>query len=109
MDARFAQMLLNGGELDGVRLLSPSTVAYMTSDQLPPDVAFSAAEFPYLDAVGYMPTPLRRARVMGSGLRFARRKRAEIDAKDRPGISIGWASLARTSGSIPSKTWWRFS
>lgn len=31
---RFAQMLLNGGALDGVRLLSPTTVAYMTSDHL---------------------------------------------------------------------------
>lgn len=31
---RFAQMLLNGGTLDGVRLLSPTTVAYMTSDHL---------------------------------------------------------------------------
>jgi CubicO group peptidase (beta-lactamase class C family) len=33
---RFAQMLLNGGELDGVRILSPKTVALMTSDNLPP-------------------------------------------------------------------------
>ena len=31
---RFAQMLLNGGELDGVRILSPTTVAYMASDHL---------------------------------------------------------------------------
>ncbi|WP_416049151.1 serine hydrolase domain-containing protein [Cupriavidus basilensis] len=31
---RFAQMLLNGGEIDGVRLLSPKTVAYMTADHL---------------------------------------------------------------------------
>jgi CubicO group peptidase (beta-lactamase class C family) len=38
---RFSEMLLNGGELDGVRLLSPKTVAFMTSDQLPPDVAYS--------------------------------------------------------------------
>ena len=30
--ARFAQMLLNGGMLDGKRYLSPKTVAYMTSD-----------------------------------------------------------------------------
>ena len=28
--------LLNGGELDGVRLLSPRTLAVMTSDQVPP-------------------------------------------------------------------------
>jgi len=32
--ARFVQMLLNGGELDGVRLLSPKTVTLMHSDVL---------------------------------------------------------------------------
>jgi CubicO group peptidase (beta-lactamase class C family) len=32
--ARFLQMLLNGGQLDGTRLLSPTTVAFMTSDHL---------------------------------------------------------------------------
>jgi CubicO group peptidase (beta-lactamase class C family) len=37
--ARFCQMLVNGGELDGVRLLSPKTLAVMTSDQLPPGIA----------------------------------------------------------------------
>jgi CubicO group peptidase (beta-lactamase class C family) len=31
---RFAQMLLNGGELDGVRILSPQTVQYMARDHL---------------------------------------------------------------------------
>jgi CubicO group peptidase (beta-lactamase class C family) len=31
---RFCQMMLNGGELDGVRILSPSTVKLMTSDHL---------------------------------------------------------------------------
>ena len=39
--ARFLQMLMNGGELDGVRLLSPTTVRYMTADHLGPDVKFS--------------------------------------------------------------------
>ena len=32
--ARFCQMLLNGGHLDGVRILSPATVRLMTSDHL---------------------------------------------------------------------------
>lgn len=36
--ARFCQMLVNGGELDGVRVLSPKTIAVMTSDQLPPGI-----------------------------------------------------------------------
>ena len=35
---RFAQMLLNGGELDGVRVLSRKTVAFMISDHLGPEV-----------------------------------------------------------------------
>ena len=32
---RFAQMLANGGELDGKRVLSPETVKLMTSNHLP--------------------------------------------------------------------------
>ena len=32
---RFTWMLLNGGELDGVRLLSPRTLRYMTQNHLP--------------------------------------------------------------------------
>jgi uncharacterized protein YbbC (DUF1343 family) len=35
--ARFCQMMLNGGELDGVRLFSPLTVAKFTEPQTPPD------------------------------------------------------------------------
>lgn len=35
--ARFARMLLRGGELDGVRVLSPLTVARMTSPSTPDD------------------------------------------------------------------------
>ena len=35
--ARFAQMMLNGGELDGVRLFSPLTIQKFTEPQSPPD------------------------------------------------------------------------
>ena len=35
--ARFAQMMLNGGSLDGVRLFSPLTVEKFTEPQSPPD------------------------------------------------------------------------
>ncbi|SHN83249.1 CubicO group peptidase, beta-lactamase class C family [Bradyrhizobium erythrophlei] len=35
--ARFAQMLLNGGQLDGRRYLKPETVSLMTSDLVPPE------------------------------------------------------------------------
>jgi CubicO group peptidase (beta-lactamase class C family) len=34
--ARFAQMILNGGDLDGTRILQPETVALMKLNQLPP-------------------------------------------------------------------------
>jgi CubicO group peptidase (beta-lactamase class C family) len=35
---RFAQMLLNGGSLDGQRILSPGTVKMMTSNRLPESI-----------------------------------------------------------------------
>jgi CubicO group peptidase (beta-lactamase class C family) len=38
--ARFAQMLLNGGELDGVRILKDSTVQMIMSNQLPQGVNY---------------------------------------------------------------------
>jgi CubicO group peptidase (beta-lactamase class C family) len=37
--ARYARMLLNLGELDGVRILKPDTVSLMTSVQTPPGIA----------------------------------------------------------------------
>ena len=37
---RFCQMLLNGGELEGVRILAPKTVRLMASQHLPPDVGY---------------------------------------------------------------------
>jgi CubicO group peptidase (beta-lactamase class C family) len=39
---RFAQMLCNGGTLDGVRILGRKTVELMTSDHLPPDVQYGS-------------------------------------------------------------------
>jgi CubicO group peptidase (beta-lactamase class C family) len=38
---RFCQMLLNGGELDGVRLLAPETVRQMTTNAIPSEVPFA--------------------------------------------------------------------
>jgi CubicO group peptidase (beta-lactamase class C family) len=35
---RFGQMLLNGGSLDGVQILSPQTVRWMTSNHLGPAI-----------------------------------------------------------------------
>jgi len=40
---RFGQMLLNGGELDDVRILSPKTVHHMTSNHLGPEIKNTVA------------------------------------------------------------------
>jgi len=40
---RFGQMLLNGGELDGQRILSPQTVHLMTSNHLGPEIKNNVA------------------------------------------------------------------
>ncbi len=40
---RFCQMLLNRGELDGVRILSPATVKLMTTNALPSDIRFAGS------------------------------------------------------------------
>jgi CubicO group peptidase (beta-lactamase class C family) len=37
---RFCQMLLNGGELDGARLLAPKTIRHMASNHLPPNCSY---------------------------------------------------------------------
>lgn len=42
---RFGQMLLNGGELDGARLLSPKTVELMTTDHVGGLLPWGAGEF----------------------------------------------------------------
>ena len=55
---RFARMLLGGGELDGVRLLSPRTLRLMTSNQLPGGADLEAVGRPLFsettfDGVGF--------------------------------------------------------
>ena len=64
--ARFGQMLLNGGSLDGVRLLAPATVALMTANHLPDGVAFAPKIVSMLSVIA--PTP---ALGQGFGLGFA--------------------------------------
>jgi CubicO group peptidase (beta-lactamase class C family) len=66
---RFCQMLLNGGELDGVRLLAPKTIAHMASDHLPPGVAYGATTRPRFGALAPVPEM-----GYGFGLGFAVRK-----------------------------------
>jgi CubicO group peptidase (beta-lactamase class C family) len=49
---RFCQMLLNGGELDGVRILSPATVRRMSTSSLPPGIRFAGFNSGYVGPRG---------------------------------------------------------
>ncbi len=66
--ARFLQMLLNGGELDDVRLLSPKSVALMTSNRLGSQVVTKG--WSYYPGPGY-----------GFGLGFAVRLTPGVSAQ----------------------------
>jgi CubicO group peptidase (beta-lactamase class C family) len=51
---RFAQMLLNGGELEGVRILGRKTVEYMTADHLGPEIdASRLRDYPNINGYGF--------------------------------------------------------
>ena len=86
---RFCRMLLNGGELDGARIVSPKTVQLMLRDHLGPDVIrasrVAGATTGYLPGAGY-----------GFGLGFAVRV-AEGEAST-PG-SVGDASWGGFGGT----------
>lgn len=83
--ARFLQFMLNRGELDGVRLLGPRTVDFMTTDHLDDLPVFSAGSRSLLP-MGH-----------GFGLGFAVRK--HLGVAPEPG-SVGtyfWGGLAGTT------------
>jgi len=85
---KFATLLLNGGELNGKRLLSRKTVELMTSNHLPPDVTFG----PY-DLGVMAPSPEQG---QGFGLGFA--VRLDAGRSPLPG-SVGDYSWAGASGT----------
>ena len=93
---RFAQMLANGGELDGKRILSPATVKLMTSNHLPPELL--TGEFGIglqRDAAGIW------VRLQLRGDHSIRRRPTCRTAKAR---SSGMARRGRGSGSIRRTT-----
>ena len=76
---RFAQMLLNGGELDGVRILAPATVQLMTTNHLAPSLMtgeFSIGPAPIRPGMGWgydcavYTDPLEADEVVGKGTFF---------------------------------------
>ncbi len=87
---RFAQMLLNGGELDGVRVLGPRTVRYMMRDHLPS----SLGPNPLAEALGSDPDASDRALGFGfTGLVVV--NSAELGMPMSEG-SFGWGGAAST-------------
>jgi CubicO group peptidase (beta-lactamase class C family) len=80
--ARFAQMLLNGGELDGRRYLKRETVATMTSDHIGPGSGVAR------DNEFYFPEP-----DSGFGLGFAVRTMAKAPL---PTGEYRWDGVAGT-------------
>jgi CubicO group peptidase (beta-lactamase class C family) len=89
--ARFLQFMLNKGELDGVRLLGPRTVDYMTADHL-----------------GEIPTHSIASRALlppghGFGLGFAVRKTLGVDTVPGSVGSYFWGGMAGTTFFVDPK------
>ena len=83
---RFSQMLLNGGELDGARILSRTTVALMASDHLPPAIRQTVQPGEQLLGVqGY-----------SFGLGFAVRKEQGVSGVHGSPGEFTWAGYAGT-------------
>jgi CubicO group peptidase (beta-lactamase class C family) len=88
---RFCQMLLNGGELGGARLLAPPTIALMTSDHLTPETRRSPSTPALFGALA--PTPEFG---LGFGLGFA--VRTHSGRNPLPG-SVGDFSWSGVTGT----------
>jgi len=86
--ARFIQMLLNGGQLEGNRLLSPTTVTFMTSDHL------GTMKIVPLGGVGTG---------YGFGLGFAVRKDPGIAGVSGPVGEYRWGGAAGTAFWVDPK------
>ena len=81
---RFAQMLLNRGELDRVRILGRKTVEFMTADHLGPEVDTKhLREYPNLNGYGF-------------GLGVAVRRGAGISGVASSGGEYHWAGSTGT-------------
>lgn len=85
--ARFSQALLNGGQLDGVRLLGRATVAHMSSDHLG-DIRVASPILPR----GY-----------GFGLGFAVRKETGLNPVTGSAGEYRWGGAAGTAFWIDPK------
>jgi len=87
---RFAQMLLDGGELDGVRLLSRKTIELMTINHLPDEL---------------IPIQLRPHTLHGCGFGLGFRVLVNVAQAGRLGSEgeFGWGGAASTSFFVDPK------
>jgi CubicO group peptidase (beta-lactamase class C family) len=83
--ARFAQMILNGGTLDGKRYLSPKTIAYMGANHIGPGSGVVPGPY-YLPGAGF-----------GFGLGFAVRTDAGVSANEGSVGEMNWSGAAGTT------------
>lgn len=86
---RFLQALLNGGELDGQRILSPATISFMTADHLGSSVARGNL---YLPGPGY-----------GFGLGFAVRQAAGEAVYNASAGEYNWGGAGGTAFWVDPK------
>ncbi|MEL6890759.1 MAG: serine hydrolase domain-containing protein [Actinomycetota bacterium] len=80
---RFAQMLANGGELDGERIIGRTTLALMHADRLAPELR---------------PIEILGQPIGGFGFGLGSRVMLDVAASDGPGSvgEFGWAGAAKT-------------
>jgi CubicO group peptidase (beta-lactamase class C family) len=89
--ARFTQMLLNGGILDGKRYLGPKTIAFMGANHIAP--ASGVVPGPY-----YLPGP-----GFGFGLGFAVRTEAGVSPLEGSVGEMNWSGAGGTTFWIDPK------
>jgi CubicO group peptidase (beta-lactamase class C family) len=89
--AKFAQMVLNGGTLDGKRYLSPKTIAYMGSNHIGP--GSGVVPGPY-----YLPGP-----GFGFGLGFAVRTEAGVSPIEGSVGEMNWSGAGGTTFWVDPK------
>ncbi len=88
---RFCQMVLNGGRLDGIRLVSRKTVELMTANHLPAGTKFSPLTYPLFGA--FSPTPENGH---GFGLGFAVRTETGLSSLPGSAGDYSWAGALGT-------------
>ncbi|MGI8667672.1 MAG: serine hydrolase domain-containing protein [Jatrophihabitans sp.] len=89
---RFSQLLLRGGELAGVRLLAPATVALMSANQLPGGVDLASFGRPL-----YAESPMR-----GVGFGYGLSTTIDVAASGMAASvgDYGWGGLASTAFTV---------